>query len=154
MPTIDDNGFVLWESNVIVRYLAHTYGRPGLFPEQPQTRFIAEQWMEWQQTAVSPAMHDMFWGLVRTAPEKRNPEAIEASRQASERVFGMLDERLAGRTWVAGDELTMGDIPVGVAAYRWYAFDIERPDYPHLRAWYERLTGREPYRTHVMLPLT
>ena len=54
VPTIEDKGLVLWESNAIVRYLAVTYGNPGLLPADTQSRWIAEQWMDWQQTTLHP----------------------------------------------------------------------------------------------------
>ena len=56
--------------------------------------------------------------------------------------------------YIAAGHLTIGDIPAGAMTYRWYGLDIERPDLPALRAWYERLTERQAYADHVMLPIT
>ena len=50
--------------------------------------------------------------------------------------------------------MTVADIPVGVATYRWYALPVEHAELPHLRAWYDRLTQRPAFVEHVMLPLT
>ena len=96
----------------------------------------------------------MFWGLIRTAPEKRDMAAIKAGAERLAQAMTILDRHLADRAFVAGDTLTMGDIPVGVAAWRYFSLDIARPELPHLAAWYGRLQAREAYRTHVMLPLT
>ena len=154
VPVLDDNGYILWESNVIVRYLAFTYGNPGLFPEDPQTRFRAEQWMDWMQTAIQPAMWAMFWHLIRFSPEDRDPEQIETSRKASIEVFQMFEEHLENNTYAAGDEFTMGDIPVGAAVHRWFSLPVERPDLKLLKAYYDRLGERPAYQKHIMLPLT
>jgi glutathione S-transferase len=154
VPTLEDGGFVLWESNTIVRYLAAKHGAGTLCPAAPAARADIERWMDWQLTTVSKDMAVVFWGLVRTPPEKRDPAAIEASRQALCTIWAMLDRHLAGRAFVGGDAFTMGDIPVGCMAFRWFNLPIERNELPNLKAWYQRLTTRPGYRTHVMPPMT
>jgi len=155
VPTIDDNGFILWESNAIVRYLTgqHAYG--VLFPADLQVRASADRWMDWSTTTVLPAMFPAFWGLIRTPPEKRNAAAIEESRVKLEGLMRIFDEHLAGRDFVEGPSFSIADIPMGAVANRWYALPIERPTLGNLEAWFGRLKDREAYRTHVSgIPLT
>jgi glutathione S-transferase len=154
VPTIEDDGLVLWESNVIVRYLAAKHGAGTLYPTDVRQRAEADRWMDWQQTEVGPTMLPIFWGFVRTPPEKRDMAAIEKARVNLAKVLTTLDARLAGSKYVAGDTLTMGDVPVGCAVFRWFNLPIERPPLPHLEAWYKRLAERPAYRTHAMQPLT
>lgn len=154
VPTIEDNGLVLWESNAIVRYLAVTYGNPGLLPADAKARWIAEQWMDWQQTTYHAPATKLFWELIRTAPEERDLEGIEKARLDCGAAWGLLDAVLAKSDYLAGAAFSMADIPLGAAAFRWYAFDIERPETPHVRAWYDRLCERPAYRSHIMLPMT
>jgi glutathione S-transferase len=154
VPTIEDDGFVLWESHTIVRYLAAKYGDGRLYPADPRTRADGERWMDWALSTLFLDSRNLFWELIRTPPEKRNPELIERSHKSLCDVWARLDRALAGRKYVAGSELTVGDIPVGAWAFRWYALPIERPELKNLRAWYERLTERPAYREHVMLPLS
>jgi hypothetical protein len=85
VPVIDDDGFVLYESNAIVRYLATKAGATALWPEDPRGRADVDRWMEWQSTGYTPAMGPAFMQLVRTAPEKRDVGTIEASRVKSEK---------------------------------------------------------------------
>jgi glutathione S-transferase len=154
VPVMIEDDFVLWESNSIVRYLAATQDMGGLCPSDARVRADAERWMDWQLSALGPAFTNIFHGLVRDKPENRNWDAINKSRDATERHLEMLDTRLADRAYVAGDDFTMGDIPVGIYGYRWYAFEgIERKDLPNLKRWYDRLTERPGFREFVMVGL-
>jgi glutathione S-transferase len=152
VPTMVEDGFVLWESNSIVRYLAAKHGSGGLYPADLRVRADAERWMDWQLSALGPAFTGIFHGLVREAPEKRNWDSINKSRDATERHLAMLDDCLGQKKHVAGDEFTIGDIPVGIYAWRWYAFEgIERKELPNLKRWYEALCQRPGYQEFVMV---
>jgi len=153
VPTIEDDGFVLWESHSIVRYLCAKHSAGRLCPSDLRVRADAERWMDWAFTFQN-AMRDVFWGLIRTPPEKRDPKAIEAGIKASHELAAMLDGVLADRPFVAGDAFTMGDIPIGCEVQRYLRVPIERPSRPRLEAWFERLRARPPFAKHVDLPLT
>lgn len=153
IPTIDDDGFVLWESHSIVRYLAAKHGAGTLWPTDPRTRAIANQWMDWA-FSFQAAMRAVFWGLIRTPPEKRNAAEIEEGRKKSAALAGLLDAALAGRQYVAGDAFTMGDIPIGCEVQRWMRVPVERPKHPNLEAWFGRLCARPAYKKIVDIPLS
>lgn len=154
VPTLEDDGFVLWESNVIVRYLAAKYGADKLWPTDVRQRAEADRWMDWQQTTVGPAITPVFWQLIRTPADQRDLAAMEKSKTDSVGVFSMLDAHLKGRAYVAGDSFTMGDIPVGCAAHRWLNLPIERPVLPNLEAWYGRLKTRPAAAKVLTTPIT
>jgi glutathione S-transferase len=154
IPTIDDDGFVLWESNVIVRYLASRHGSGSLCPVDPRERYAAEKWMDWQATTLWPAFRIVFLGLVRTPPEKRDERAIEAARMETNRVLAILDGQLGSTRYVGGDAFTMGDIPLGVSLHRCFALGVERESFPNVARWYDRLAERPHFREHGMRPLT
>ena len=80
VPTLEDGDLMLWESNTILRYLAGLHGKGTLEPADPKARARAGQWMDWQLSVLGPAIHETFWGLVRTPPEKRDHAAIEAGK--------------------------------------------------------------------------
>ncbi len=150
VPTLEDGGLVLWESNAIVRYVADVYGRGVLRPEDPKTAAVADQWMDWQQTTLSGTMNPLFWEVVRKPPSQRSAEkARELTAQATKHL-AVLDSLLAGQPWLAGSDFSMGDIPAGSMLWRWFTMDIDRPELPHLAAWYDRLTARPAYRRAVM----
>jgi glutathione S-transferase len=154
VPTIDDNGFVLWESNVIVRYLSFKHGFNRLYPSDIEPRFDAERWMDWQSSSLWPDLRIVFIGLVRTPEGLRDKAIITQSEQRCVRFLKMLDDRLRDREYVAGNSFTMADIPLGAAVYRWYTLDIRHPSLPSLERWYRNLCERPAYLASVMLPLS
>ena len=154
VPTLIDGDTVLWESNVIVRYLARKYAPNSLLPDSLTDLARAEQWMDWQQTVVAPAHFPVFWGLIRTAPEDRDLDAINNGRDRFEQVMTILDHHLSDSAFVGGENLSMADIPVGIMVYRWFTLDIERMDLPSLHRWYQRLADRPAYKNNVMIGLT
>jgi len=154
VPTIEDGGFVLWESNAIVRYLSAKHGAGTLWPNDPRQRADADRWMDWTTSTVAPALTPVFWGLIRTPPEKRNMASIEAEAEKVGQAFQALEQSLEGRDHVAGKSFTMGDIPLGAFVHRWYALAVKRPKLPRVEAYYQRLQQRAPYKKHVMLPLS
>jgi len=154
VPTIEDGSFVLWESNSIMRYLVDKYGQGKLLPSTPEGRADANRWMDWQLSTFNPAIVPLFWGLIRTPEEKRDKAAMDAALQKTINAWKIVDDQLAKASYLAGDEFGLGDIPLGVWVYRWYNLPISRPDFKNLKGWYERLCRREPYKTHIMIPVT
>jgi len=154
VPVLDDNGFILWESHAIVRYLAAKHSADELYPDDLEVRAEAEKWMDWKLSFLQPALHNAFWGLIRTPPEQHDAGAIAASAKETARLFTVLDRHLDGRDYVAANHLTIGDIPIGAMCYRWCGLDVERPELPALKAWYDRLAGRQAFEDHVMLLIT
>jgi glutathione S-transferase len=147
VPTIDDGGFILWESNSCVRYLAATYGKGKLWPADPQRAASASRWMDWQLSTVAGPTGTLFRALLR---KENLPQAeVDAAIKRGGEVWAILDAQLAKAPFVAGDELTVGDIAMGNAIHRWYKFQIPRPDLKNLRAWYERFLARPAYMKHI-----
>jgi glutathione S-transferase len=153
IPVLQDGATAVWESNAIVRYLAARHGVGGLWPEDPGRRSEADRWMDWQLTTLQPAISPIFWGLIRTPPEKRDLGLIAASAERLGEAMTILDRHLTDRSFVAGDTLTMGDISVGCVCWRYANLDVSRPDLPNIAAYHERLEARPGYKTQVMLPL-
>jgi glutathione S-transferase len=152
IPTIEDDGIILWKSNAILRYLAARYAEP-LWPADPARRAIGDRWMDWQ-FSYAGVQHDAFVQLVRTASEKRDVAAIARSAEASGRMMATLDAALAEQAWLSGVAFGIGDVPMGVYAHSFFTLDIPRPSLPHVESWYARLRERPAYAATVMIPLT
>ncbi|WP_251865490.1 glutathione S-transferase [Achromobacter sp. Marseille-Q4962] len=153
VPVIDDGGFVLWESNAIVRYLASRYGEGSLWPEDACLRADADRWMDWQATTWQPAMLPAFLGLVRTPEDRRDAAAVQASMRRANACALILDQALRDREFIVGRHLTMGDVALAAAAHRWLALPAERPETPALSAWYRRIMMRPATQGVLTLPL-
>ena len=142
VPVIEDDGFVLWESNAIVRYLAAKHAPGTLWPDDLKRRADIDRWMDWQATTFTPAMRDAFWQLLRLAPEKRDAAVIESSRASSEKAADVLEAHLEGRAFVAADAFSPADIVLGCAAHRWLNLPLAREPRPQMQRWYESLKSR------------
>jgi glutathione S-transferase len=154
VPTLDDDGFTLWESNAIMRYLAGKFGH-AIEPKDPKTRALAHQWMDWQLTVFGSAMTPVFIGLVRTPPEKRDAAAIEAGKAKAIAAATILDAQFAKTKFVAGDAFSYGDIALGVFARRYRDLIPERPNLPNFERWYAEIAARPAFKTHAGgIPLT
>ncbi|MFT6304057.1 MAG: glutathione S-transferase [Granulosicoccus sp.] len=150
IPAIRDGDFCLWESQAIVRYLCDRYGSGSICPTDQRNRAIADQWMEWSSSLAFTPVIQLFFATVRTAPNQRDTAKIASLRDEAANTLKILDEHLADKNYVAGEQFTMGDIPLGCVAYRYFNVDVERPVLPNLYAWYERLAARPAYQQHVM----
>lgn len=148
VPTLRDGDLTMWESHASVRYLAAAYGN-GLWLADPKARAIADQWTDWTATTFQPAWIDVFWLFVRTPTAQHDKVAIGKALAASFNAYGILDRRLATTRFLAGDALSYADIVAGVSMYRWMTMEIQRPELPHLAAWYERLTARPAFQKAV-----
>lgn len=153
VPLLEDGEFTLWESNAIVRYLCAREGSL-LYPQDLQRRADAERWMDWQQTTLNPAGSPGFKQLIRTPEAQRDPAVIAASVTATEPLFAQLDEHLARQPFMAGDALTVADIPIACEVHRWWGLPQPRPAWPHLERWYAQWLALPASRGVLDLPLS
>jgi glutathione S-transferase len=154
VPTIEDGDLVLWESNVVVRYLCSKHADGTLYPRSLPERFDAERWMDWQQTTLNGAGREAFIQVIRTPQERRNMQAVAASVAATEPLLALLDAQLAQRPFIAGDRLTMADIPLACEMHRWWGLPLEHPPHPHLQRWYDGIRQLPAARGVLDLPLS
>ncbi len=150
VPTLEEeDGFLLWESNSIVRYLAAKHKAGVLEPADLRSRALASKWMDWQLSVCGPAITPVFWGLIRTPPEKRNHAAIEEGKKKSTIAFGMMDAQLGKTAYLAGDAFSYGDIPVGIMAYRYRQLVPDRPPLRNFERWYAAISARKAFKDQV-----
>ncbi len=153
VPLLVEDDFVLWESNVIVRYLCAKHAMGTLCPAPLRERADAERWMDWQQTTMNPAGREAFIQLVRTAPDRRDERLLAQSIARTEPLFDQLDRHLATRPFMAGDRFTMADIPLGCEAHRWFNLPREHKPWPNVERWYRALRARPATDTVLDQPL-
>ncbi len=152
VPLMEDGEFCLWESNAIVRYLCAREGST-LYPQNLQQRADAERWMDWQQTTLNRAGGAAFVQWIRTPDDQRDRQAIGASVAKTEPLFDQLDRHLSLQPFMAGDTLTMADIPIACEVHRWWGLPQPRPAWPHVERWYAGLLAMPASRGVLDLPL-
>ncbi|CNH57617.1 glutathione S-transferase [Yersinia mollaretii] len=146
IPCLQDEDFILWESNTIVRYLAAQYGESRLYLADARQRAEAEKWMDWVTSSVVEPFKAVFIGLVRTPPEQQDKERIAQGIEQLNRLMAIADSALAQQAYLSGDKFGIGDIPLGCLAYAWFNLSITRPELPHLQRWYQSLTQRAAFQ--------
>tara|TARA_Y100000589_G_scaffold215557_1_gene203413 strand:- start:111 stop:773 length:663 start_codon:yes stop_codon:yes gene_type:complete len=152
VPTIVDDGFVLWESYAIIRYLCRRYGFGSLWPEDPCQSGLADQWMEWTSSRFMGTFFPAFWNLIRTPKDKQDLEKVSTAAKDTGVLLQIIESQLEGNEFLIGDALTMGDIPLGSMMFKYFNLPIERPSLPNIERWYARLSERTAYCEHAMNP--
>ncbi len=152
VPVVEDDGFVLRESNTIVRYLASKYAATsGLYPADIRERARIEAWMDWAATDVYTGLRPVYLGLhVKTPEFAGKNDIIQWGQSVWRRQMGFLEAELAaaGTPYVAGDRFTIADIPVGLVVNRWFGVAFEKPELPTVARYYERLTERPGFKLY------
>ena len=88
------------------------------------------------------------------APETRDPTAIEGARRRAIAAWEIVDDALTDQPYLGGQSLSLAEIAMGTHIYRWFNYSIERPEMPHLKAWYERCRERPGFKNHIVMPIT
>jgi glutathione S-transferase len=163
VPTIEDNGFTLWESNTILRYLASKHQRSDWYPQDLQRRAETEKWMDWANSSLGAAITPLIWQLFRTPAEQRDHKLLQSSAEKSTAMINILEAHFAKQSakhvYATGETLTLADIPMAIQAYRWSIMPWEQLNYqaqsgPHVQAWLDRLAERKVFRDVVMIGLS
>lgn len=149
MPVlVEDSGgaapFVLWESNVICRYLASRAGREDLLPSDPRRRAPVEMWMDWQASELNNSWRYAFMSVVRHSPAHQDPAQREAGVASWNRHMAILDGQLArsGGPFVLGTTFSLADVVLGLSAHRWRTAPIAHAALPAVDAWLRHLDQR------------
>lgn len=148
VPVMDEDGFILWESHAILRYLAAKYG-PEWYPADLRARAIVDQWMDWLVIELQEPVRRIFFAL-HVKPGS-DPEGMPQHEAESARACSVLDAQLQKTgAYVAGAQPTIADCAIGMMVHRWYYFDIQRPSLPALEAYYERLKARPAFQGPIL----
>ncbi len=153
IPTIEDGKITLWESNAILRYMAAEYGGERWFAADPLDRAVGDRWMDWQMT-YADAQRLPFLSFARKAPEEWDTAAIAADIARCAAQLAVMERYLGEKPWLSGGRFGIGDIPMGVYAYTWFSLPFDKPDFPAIAEWYERIKVRPGFAENVMIPLT
>jgi GST-like protein len=143
----DGKPITIMESGAILIYLAEKAGK--LLPASARGRSVALQWLMFQMGGVGP-MFGQVHHFLRAAKEPV-PYAIERYTKETQRLYGVLNARLAGREYLA-DEYSIADIATypWTARYEWHKTRLE--DFPHVKRWFDALSARPAVQRGMAIP--
>jgi glutathione S-transferase len=151
LPTLEEeDGFTLWESGAVIRYVCAKYSMGDLYPEDLKARAAADKWMDWSSINLAPFNSIYLDQFFRVAKEDRDEAKISAAVEQATALYDILDKHLAENDYLGGDKLTMADFPAGSLTDRWINWTPNRPSHPNVEAYYERLAARPAYQEHVI----
>jgi glutathione S-transferase len=147
VPTLDDDGFLVWESNAILCYLAARKPESGLLPADPRGMALVQQWLQWQATTFAPSINEVmgetFYAKLfgRSKDEAKYAAALEKVR----RDLGVLEKTLAGKEFLTG-KLSLADFSLVSALMLRSAMGVDLEAFPNVKAWVARMESRESVR--------
>jgi glutathione S-transferase len=157
VPVLDDDGFRLFESRAILRYLDARSGESSLTPKSKRDRARMDQWLSVDQSYVAPhlrtlAIERMLRKLDGLAPRE---ELTKAAENSLESAFAILDDALASSEFLAGDSLSLADISLQpyVASLPMVQAPHVIESRPHLKAWHERMSARPSWKKTIALSM-
>nr|CAD7198535.1 unnamed protein product [Timema douglasi] len=134
VPTLDDNGFILWESRAILCYLVDQYGKnDSLYPKDPKKRALVNQRLYFDIGTLFPRLKQYF---ISVAFHGKDPD--ESQFQQIQEAVGFLEKFLEGQQWVAGDALTIADYNLLVSVADIQSVGLVLSSYPNVSRWFHR----------------
>jgi glutathione S-transferase len=150
IPVLEDNGFVVWESNAILCYLAALKPESGLLPTDPKGMAQVQQWLQWQGTTLSHSANEVMAQTVyaRMMGRQKDEAKHAAGLEKIRRDLGTLETSLAGKEYLCG-KLTIADFSIvsSLQPRTHMGFDLEA--FPKVKAWVARMESRESVRKSV-----
>nr|AEV23876.1 glutathione S transferase class theta variant 8 [Periplaneta americana] len=146
VPTINDNGFILWESRVILGYLVETYGKDdSLYPKDPKKRALVNQRLYFDIGTLYPKYILYYMPIIYqgTSPD---PAHVAGFEQPLE----FLEKFLEGNEWVAGNDITIADYTIGVTVSHMEAVGYDLKKHPNISRWLEKTKNTIPSYSEIM----
>jgi glutathione S-transferase/GST-like protein len=140
----DGRPLSLFESGAILQHLGRKSGK--FYPQEPRARAEVEQWLFWQVGGLGPMAgqthHFRQYAPQVTADQRHLAYGARRYTDETHRLYGVLNKRLADREYVAGD-YSIADMAVWPWIVPWRNQGQDLEEFPHLKAWFERVGVRE-----------
>ncbi len=142
-----DTNIALMESGAILIYLADKTGK--FLPKSGEARYRVIEWLMWQMGGVGP-MIGQAHHFLRANPGK-STYGEERYHKEAQRLYGVLDRRLADNEFVAG-EYSIADMAIWpwIARYEWHKTDINQ--FPNVKRWYVQIAKRPAVQKGYHIP--
>jgi glutathione S-transferase len=139
-----------------MRYLVLAYApASSIYPDAPKRRASVDRWLDWTLSTLQPVDRPVFWALVRTPPEQRDMAAIQKDADAEAVQWRIVDNHLATRRFIEGDDFTIADIALGAYARRWFGVEgVTKPRLAHLERWFAQFGSRPGFLQFIAPPMS
>ena len=144
VPTLIDGEVKIHESNAILRYLCVKHGLNEWYPRELPVLAKVEQWLDWNQSRLSPTVVDIVLNSVFLAP-KGDQAAIERGLSRLPELWSILDAGLANTPFLAGPRPTIADLSLASSVFQLTLAKVT-PDGPNVSAWFERVGELKGFR--------
>jgi glutathione S-transferase len=150
VPTLEDDGFVLYESRAIIRYLDEKLSGPKLTPSEIREHARMEQWISVETSDFTPPamtiiLNNLFGRMQGKTPDA---DAVSKAREKVGATLDVLDAALATKDFLAGGQFSLADICY--MPYIEYLFAAESGDLvtkrAHAGAWWKRISERPSWK--------
>jgi len=157
MPVLEEDGFVLWESNAILQYLASKRPDLGLWPADARSQSDVSRWCNWESAHWTPACAIVaFERVVKklSGQGEPNPEEVARGEELIRKFGAVLDGHLRGRKWLVGDALTIADFTVGAPLLMAEAGNYPIAEFGEIGRWYRALGTLPAWKKALVPPLS
>jgi len=150
MPSLEDNGFVLFESRAMMRYIDETVTGHALTPRDPKGRALMEQWISVESDDYNPAISTIVGQelFVPMMGGKTDTAKVEEAKTKLKGVVAVLDKHLAKGPHFVGDQFTLADVTY--LPYTEYAMNTSAKDmllgHAGFAAWWKRVSERASWK--------
>lgn len=140
VPTLVDNGFVLWESRAIMAYLADKYGKDdSLYPKDPAKRALVNQRLYFDSGILGQRFADYYYPQIigKGSPDEEKFKRVQEA-------VNFLNIFLDGKTYAAGNDITIADLSLlaTISSYDAAGFELEK--YPNVQKWFNNIKKVAP----------
>jgi glutathione S-transferase len=144
VPVVDDNGFVLWESHAIMRYIADKNKARKWYPTEPKARAEVEKWLDWNHTRLNPEVSTIVMNTIIFG-DKGDKHAVEMAKQSLEKILPVLERTLQSQDYLSGPEPMISDLSVVSTISHLEMCNCDLSGYPAIDSWYKNLKRRPSF---------
>jgi glutathione S-transferase len=143
----EDDGFTIFESNAIIRYLAVSRGSE-LYPQDLRERAVVDQWMDFASIHIGTAIGRVFWNTIGVKFMNEEPDAnsLAAGRGFLERFLPAVDAQIANSAYLLGDSLTLADFATLAPLDPAELIGLDLGAYPNVARWRADMQSRDWYQ--------
>ena len=148
VPVLDDNNFILYESNAILRYLSKKFNT--LVEENIEIKGKIDQWIDWSSFTFASPCSLLTAHRLSLPPDLRDELIAEKAKKDILSLLGIIETQLVKKNFIVGEKFSLADIPLGIWCHRCVNLKISLNNYPNINNWYLKLNQMNSFREKVV----